>query len=149
MSILPYKYLVFLCFKTELGAFKESNVKSVSVNLHTVLTATTIEQAWASLALTLFHAISFCSIATTQSSGIIRAFRERPFFSVEMFHCKYQAHSQPHIPSRMTAEKQIPSRTGSITESRGCELLIGPTYHGSSCSGWVPADKRGEGFVLS
>lgn len=26
MCVLPYKYLVFLCFKTELGAFKESNV---------------------------------------------------------------------------------------------------------------------------
>lgn len=124
-------------------------IKSASVNLHAALTVTTIEQAWASLALTLFHAISFCSIATTQSSGVIRAFRERPFFSVEIFHCKYQAHSQPHIPSRTTAEKQIPSRTGYITESRGCDLLIGPTYQGSSCPGWLLVDKRGEGFVFS
>lgn len=26
MCVLPYKCLVFVCFKTELGAFKESNV---------------------------------------------------------------------------------------------------------------------------
>lgn len=60
MCVLPYKYLVFVCFKTELGAFKESNVtchtyQSVSVNLHTALTAKTTVQV---VGLLSSHALS-------------------------------------------------------------------------------------------
>lgn len=123
-------------------------IQSGSVNLHTALTATAVEQVVGLLSSPALSHCFLCSLTTTRSSGVIRAFRGRLFFSFEMFHCKYQARSQPHIPSRR-AEKRIPSRTGSITERRGCELLIGPTYQGSSCPGWVPADKRGKGLVLS